>query len=164
MIELPEAIAFSKQINETLVGKKVKHALKNKTPHKFAFPMKDAKTPTIGSEYSDADFESILSGKTITKSWSNGNCILIKFDEDYMISLGCGGQKILYHETETTLPNKHQLMLFFEDETYLTVTISGWGEVRLFKVELLEKHPHIGYEKIDPLSDEFTYDVFNKMI
>lgn len=162
MIELPEAIAFSKQINETLVGKKIKHALKGQTPHKFAFPMKDAKQ--IGSEYSDADFDTILKGKKITKSWSNGNVILVQFDTDYLLSLGCGGEKIIYHETEKTIPKKHQLLLVFEDKTFLTVTISGWGEVRLLKTEQLDQHPHIAFERIDPLSKEFTFDVFENFI
>jgi len=162
MIELPEAIAFSKQINETLVEKKIKHTLKGQTPHKFAFPMKDAKQ--IGSEYSDADFDLLLSGKKITKSWSNGNVILVQFNTDYLLSLGCGGEKIIYHETEKTIPNKHQLLLVFDDETFLSVTISGWGEVRLLKTEQLDQHPHIAYERVDPLSKEFTYDVFEKFI
>lgn len=162
MIELPEAIAFSKQINETIVRKKIRHALKGQNPHKFAFPQKDTKQ--LGAEYSDEDFDRILKGKTITKSWSNGNIILVQMDTDYLLSLGCGGEKIIYHETEKTIPKKHQLLLGFEDDTFLSVTISGWGEVRLLKTEDLGKHPHIGYHRIDPLSDEFTFEVFEKLI
>jgi formamidopyrimidine-DNA glycosylase len=162
MIELPEAVAFSKQINETLVGKKIKQALKGKTPHKFAFPQKGWKQ--VGAEYSDEDFDRILKGKTITKSWSNGNCILVQIDTDYLLSLGCGGEKIIYHETEKSIPKKHQLLITFQDNTFLSVNISGWGEVRLLKAEELEKHPHIGYNKIDPLSDEFTFKTFDKLI
>lgn len=162
MIELPEAIAFSKQMNETLVGKKIRRALKGQNPHKFAFPTKGSKQ--IGAEYSDEDFDRILKGKTITKSWSNGNVILVQMDTDYLLSLGCGGEKIIYHETKKAIPKKHQLLLSFEDNTFLSVTISGWGEVRLLKTENLEKHPHIGYDRIDPLSDEFTFEVFEKLI
>ncbi|UCE96180.1 MAG: endonuclease VIII [Candidatus Bathyarchaeota archaeon] len=162
MIELPEAIAFSKQINETLVGKRIRYALRGQNPHKFAFPQKG--TEQLGAEYSDADFDRILKGRTITKSWSNGNVILMQMDADYLLSLGCGGEKIIYHETERTLPKKHQLLLTFEDNTFLSVTISGWGEVRLFKIGDLDKHPNIGYDRINPLSDEFTSEVFEKLI
>ena len=98
MIELPEAIAFSKQINDTLVGKKIRNALKGQNPHKFAFPMKGSKQ--IGAEYSDEDFDRILKGKSITKSCSNGNVIFVQMDSDYLLSLGCGGEKIIYHKTE----------------------------------------------------------------
>jgi len=162
MIELPEAIALSKQINETLVGKKIRHALRGQNPHKFAFPQKDTKQ--LGAEYSDEDFNRILKGKTITKSWANGNVILVQMDTDYLLSLGCGGEKIIYHETKETIPKKHQLLLAFEDNTFLSVTVSGWGEVRLLKTEDLENHPHIGYERIDPLSGKFTFEVFEKLI
>jgi len=162
MIELPEAIAVSKQISETLVGKRIRNALKGQNPHKFAFPQKDTKQ--VGAEYSDEDFDRILKGKTITRSWSNGNVILVQMDTNYMLSLGCGGEKIIYHETEKTIPKKHQLLLTFEDDTFLSVTVSGWGEVRLLKTEDLRKHPHIEYDRVDPLSDEFTFEAFEKLI
>ncbi|NHK32395.1 MAG: hypothetical protein FK730_13660 [Asgard group archaeon] len=162
MIELPEAINFSKQINETLIGKTIINTVKDQNPHKFTFPMKDSEQ--LGSEYTPEDFDKILKGKTITKSWSNGNVILVQMDNDYLLSLGCGGEKILYHEKEKTIPKKHQLLISFEDNTFLSVTISGWGEVRLFKIEDLDKHPHISYERIDPLSKEFTLEIFEKLI
>lgn len=162
MIELPEAIVFSKQINETVVGKRIRHAVRDQNPHKFAFPQKG--TSQLGAEYSDEDVTRILKGKTITKSWSDGNVILVQMDTDYLLSLGCGGEKILYHATEKTIPKKHQLLLTFEDNTFLSVTISGWGEVRLLKTEDLEKHPHIGYHRIDPLSDDFTFEAFETLI
>ncbi|NHJ49953.1 MAG: hypothetical protein FK733_19330 [Asgard group archaeon] len=162
MIELPEAIAFSKQINETLVGKIIRGAIKGQTPHKFTFPMEG--TNQIGSEYSSDDFNQILTGKAITKSWSIGNVILIQVDKDYLLSLGCGGQKIIYHKDGKTIPKKHQLLLIFDDDTFLSVTISGWGEVRLLKTEELDKHPHLALERMDPLSDEFTHEVFEKLI
>ena len=43
-----------------LLGKKVRKELKGQNPHKLAFPSKDAKKPTIGSEYSNSDFDRIL--------------------------------------------------------------------------------------------------------
>ena len=52
----------------------------------------------------------------------------------------------------------------FEDQTYLTVTISGWGEVRLIETKDIDKHPHVGYHKFDPLSKDFTFKEFNNLI
>jgi formamidopyrimidine-DNA glycosylase len=37
MIELPEAIVLSKQVTETLAGKRIRHAEANHSPHKFAW-------------------------------------------------------------------------------------------------------------------------------
>ncbi|MFX1316348.1 MAG: DNA-formamidopyrimidine glycosylase family protein [Promethearchaeota archaeon] len=154
MIELPEAIVISKQINETLMGKSIKSAIRGQNPHKFAF---------IGN-HSDDEVSQILKGKEIKKSWSNGNIILVQMDPGYFLSLGCGGERILYHEQDKTIPKKHQLLLEFSDQTYLTVTISGWGEVRLLESENIDKHPHIQFNKIDPLSEEFTFITFEKLI
>ncbi|UCE13016.1 MAG: endonuclease VIII [Candidatus Heimdallarchaeota archaeon] len=153
MIELPEAIVISKQINDELKGKTVKSAIRGQNPHRFAFTGK----------YSDKDFSEILIGKIIKKSWPNGNVILVQLD-GYLLSLGCGGERILYHKHEKTIPKKHQLLLEFDDQTYLTVTISGWGEVRLLETKDLAKHPHIPYDKVDPLSEEFTLSIFKKLV
>ena len=154
MIELPEAIVISKQINKTLVEKSIKSAIRGQNPHRFAF---------IG-KHSDEEVSQILKGKKIKKSWSNGNIILIQMDSGYLLSLGCGGERILYHEQDKTIPKKHQLLLEFRDHTYLTVTISGWGEVRLLESINIDKHPHIQFDKIDPLSEEFTFTTFEELI
>ncbi|UCE13644.1 MAG: hypothetical protein JSV04_00365 [Candidatus Heimdallarchaeota archaeon] len=154
MIELPEAIVISKQINDTLKGKTVRTAIRGQNPHRFAFTGK----------FSDKEFSQILKGKIIKKSWSNGNVILVQLDPGYLLSLGCGGERILYHKHNKTIPKKHQLLLEFEDQTYLTVTISGWGEVRLLESKDLNKHPHIPFEKADPLSAEFTFSTFEKLV
>jgi len=154
MIELPEAVVISKQINETLKEKSIKSAIRGQNPHKFAF---------IGI-HSDDEVSKILKGKKIKKSWSNGNVILVQMDPGYLLSLGVGGERILYHEQEKTIPKKHQLLIEFDDLTYLTVTISGWGEVRLLELKNLEKHPHIQFDKIDPLSEEFTLTTFEELI
>lgn len=154
MIELPEAIVISKQIDDTLEGKTVKKAIRDQNPHKFAFKGK----------FSDKDFSQILKGKIIKKSWSNGNVILVQLDPGYLLSLGCGGERILYHKQDKTIPKKHQLLLEFEDQSYLTVTISGWGEVRLLELKDLDKHPHISFDKVDPLSEVFTFSTFEELL
>jgi formamidopyrimidine-DNA glycosylase len=173
MIELPEAIAFAEQINETLVGKMIKKGIRNHTPHTFIFPQDRDKLPEshkkdyppqLGEEYKDDFFSQTVKGLKIQKSWANGMVIFIQLGKDFTLSLGCGGEKIIYHEDASTLPKKHQLFLEFEDETFLTVTISGWGEVRLFNTIDIERHPHVSYHRIDPLSDEFTFKFFEEII
>lgn len=154
MIELPEAIVFSIQINDTLRGKTVKSAIRGQNPHKFAF----------SGKHSNIEFSQILKGKTIKKSWANGNVILVEMAPDYLLSLGCGGERILYHKQDKTIPKRHQLLIEFEDQTYLTVTVSGWGEVRLLEAKDLNNHPHIFFERIDPLSEEFSFSAFEKLI
>ncbi len=154
MIELPEAVVFAEQMNKALKGKTIRTAVRNESPHKFAF---------VG-KHSDKEFSRIVSGRKIGKSWSNGNIILTEILPDYVLSLGCGGERILYHKDSTSLPKKHQLLLRFEDDDYLSVTISGWGETRLLERKNLGEHPHISKDKLTPLSKDFTLEAFRDLI
>ena len=44
MIELPESIVLAKQLNETVVNKKIAKVLANQNPHKFAWFSVNPKT------------------------------------------------------------------------------------------------------------------------
>ena len=153
MIELPEAITIARQINKELKGKQIASGVRGSSPHKFAFTGK----------HSDEEVAAIVKDKTIGASRATGSMILTDVEPDYVLSLGCGGERILYHTSEKTLPKKHQLFFIFKDDTYLTVTISGWGEVRLIEKSELPNHPHIKKDAISPLSDGFAFAYFNSL-
>ncbi|NIS79860.1 MAG: hypothetical protein GTO14_06575, partial [Anaerolineales bacterium] len=151
MIELPEAIIIARQISKELKGKQIVSGVRGSSPHKFAFTGK----------HSDEDFAAIVKDKTIGTAQANGSVILTDLEPDYVLSLGCGGERILYHTSEKTLPKRHQLLLSFRDCIYLTVTISGWGEVRLLEQSEVSNHPHLKRDAVSPLSDAFTFAYFN---
>lgn len=154
MIELPEAVVIAQQMDQTLKGKDIIAAQRGQSPHKFAF---------VG-KHSDEEFKKIVTGKRIGKSWANGYFIFTEIKPGYLLSLGCGGEKIIYHEDEKTLPKKHQILLEFKDHNFLTVTVSGWGETRLIKRDELEKHPHLDLHRLYPLSTDFTYKAFKALV
>lgn len=147
MIELPEAEIIAGQMNSTLGGKKVISVMKGDTPHKFAFFNKAI-----------ADYGSILNNKQLGLTRSHGNAILTSIGLDHTLVLGGGGERILNHEEEKSIPKKHQLLLGFQDRTFLTVTIQGWGNVLLLPNDELETHPHVKLDQFTPLSKEFTFD------
>ena len=151
MIELPEAIIIAQQIDSELKGKEISSGISGHTPHRFAFS--DKKIP-------HAKFAKIVPGKTIGDSFAHGMAILTNIDPGYMLSLGCGGERIHYHTSKETLPEKHQLKLDFHDDTFLTVTVSGWGEVRLLNASDFPNHPHLRHNAISPLSEGFTFGYF----
>ncbi len=153
MIELPEAVTIARQISSDLNGKKIASGVRGSSPHKFAFT----------GEYSNEDFAAIVEGKTIGASQANGSIILTDLEPGFVLSLGCGGERILYHTTKQTLPKKHQLLFEFQDSTYLTVTISGWGEVRLLEKSDVSNHPHIKKGAISPIRDAFTFTSFDSL-
>ena len=153
MIELPEAITIARQIKNELQGKHISSGVRGHSPHKFAFTGK----------HSNDQFAAIVKAKTLGTARADGNVILVDIQPGYILSLGCGGERILYHTSEKTLPKKHQLLLNFQDDTYLTVTVSGWGEVRLLEQSDLAHHPHIKKGAVSPLSEVFTFDYFNAL-
>lgn len=149
MIELPEAQTIARQMSEELEGKRIESAMRGNSPHKFAFY---SGTPE--------EYETLLQGKTLGVVSAHGSHILTSIEPDHLLVLGGGGERILFHRSEKTLPKKHQLLLRFEDGTYLTVTVQGWGAVFLLRREEVADHPHIRFNAVSPLSKAFTYDYF----
>jgi formamidopyrimidine-DNA glycosylase len=149
MIELPEAVTIARQMDQELKGKRIKTIVRGSSPHKFAFYTRPAKA-----------YQSILQGSTLGGSRDHGNAILTEIGVDYYLILGGGGERIIYHQSDDTLPKKHQLLLHFDDDTYLTVTVSGWGNVMLLQPFELADHPHVGEGRVSPISDAYTFEHF----
>ena len=145
MLELPEAVTLARQINQTLTGKTIVAARANTSPHKFAFFQGDPET------YPDK-----LQNQIIGEASARGSLIATGIGTERVLLLGDGGLRILYHEQEKTLPKKQQLLIRFDDSTYLTVSVSGWGAVWLMTHEEQAAHKYAGYEGVSPISDEFT--------
>jgi formamidopyrimidine-DNA glycosylase len=150
MIELPEAVTIAGQMNVELKGKCIAAIERGHTPHKFAF-----------YTYPAEAYRSILESSSIGESTDHGNAILTQIGSDHVLVLGGGGERILYQMSAETLPEKHQLLLRFEDQTHLTVTVSGWGNVMLLQHDELADHPHVGEKRVSPLNEEFTWEHFS---
>lgn len=149
MIELPEALVIARQMSEELRGKRIESGIRGNAPHKFAFYSR-----------SPEEYEAILRGKTMGEATDHGSLILASVEPDHVLVLGGGGERIVFHQSEATLPKRHQLLLHFQDGTYLTVTVQGWGALQLLRQSELADHPHVGPRRVSPLSDAFTYEHF----
>ena len=149
MIELPEALVISQQMNDYLMGKVIDNGNRGNSPHKFAF-----------SSGTDEEYKQILQGKTLGHSWSHGMSTLTLIGNDHVLILGCGGERILYHKPGISLPKKYQLLLNFIDGSALTVTISGWGNTLLVPAETAGQHAHVREDKFTPLDENFTLNYF----
>lgn len=146
MIELPEAINIANQMNDALKEKKIEYGNRGNSPHKFAF-----------YNHTPEEYESIFAGKIIGESRNYGSLILTEIGSDNILILGGGGEKIILHQSEKTIPKKYQLLLEFSDETYLTVTVQGWGFAQL------KQKTEIGSGGVSPISDAFTYEYFQSL-
>jgi formamidopyrimidine-DNA glycosylase len=83
-----------------------------------------------------------------------------------VLTLGGGGERIVLHRSAQTLPQKHQLLLRFTDETYLSVTVQGWGSAQLVQQSELARHLSSGPGAggVSPLSDAFTWEYFQGLL
>jgi len=121
MIELPEATTIARQMDEELRGKRIESGIPGNAPHRFAFYSRPPE-----------ECEAILRGKTMGPATEHGSLIPASVEPDYVLVLGGGGERVLFHRSKDTLPKKHQLLIHFQDDTYLTVTVQGWGAAQLF--------------------------------
>jgi len=152
MIELPEALTIARQIHAELRGKKITSAIRGNSPHKWAF-----------YSGSPEEYATILGDKTMGGATERGSLILASVEPDYVLILGGGGERILFHRGEETLPKKHHLLLRYQDGTYLTVTVQGWGSVQLLKASEVSDHPDASKMEVSPLSDAFTFEHFQQL-
>jgi len=147
MIELPEALTIAAQMGQTLAGKTIESFVRDHSPHKFAF-------------YSGTvdEYREILVGATLGRPWVHGSCILQAVGDEHVIMLGEGGERIRFHESEKTVPKKHQMLLRFTDDTLLSVTISGWGSARVLRQDKVADLSYYDSDKLSPLDDRFDED------
>jgi formamidopyrimidine-DNA glycosylase len=149
MIELPEALIIARQMTQELQGKRIESCIRGNAPHKLAFYSR-----------SPEEYAAILQDKTMGATTEHGSWILAAVEPDYVLVLGEGGERIIFHRDASTLPKKHQFLLHFADGTYLTVTVQGWGAALLLHQSEVASHPYVGKQAVSPISDAFTFEYF----
>lgn len=156
MIEAPEALYLSGQLNRTVRGKLITDVIAAYTPHKFAWYEGDPDT-----------YPERLSGTTVHEAVARGGMI------DLLLSPGkhlvfCDGVNLRYFEPGEKLPAKHQLLIGFEDQSCLVASVRMYGGLCCF--------PDTGWEaplsayyasaknKPQVLSEAFTQEYFLGLI
>ena len=151
MTELPETYTFVDQINATLPGKRVRRAEAAHTPHGFAWYTGDP-----------ASYDGILSGKTVTQADVLGGALRVHLD-DRTLLLSAPPR---YHAPGAKLPEKHQLLLEFDDGSAMTCSVLMWGSMFLYHKGTEETSLPDDYTlsfKPNPYDDAFTLEYFLDM-
>jgi formamidopyrimidine-DNA glycosylase len=152
MIELPEALNITRQVDEVIHGKRIESVIVEHTPHKFAWYYGEPQ------KYSE-----LLVGRTIGKANAYGSMVEIKV-ENAIILFG-EGAGIRFHLHNEPRPAKHQLLIEFDDHTALSVVIQMYGGMGAFvEGELDNVYYRVAKEKPSPLSPEFDKVYFNRII
>ena len=150
MIELPEVLTLARQMNDELRGREIEAVSRGNSPHRLAF-----------YNLPPESFEQIPVGKTIGEVAGDGAWIFVRLEPGCTLLIGNMGGRILFHQNEETVPEKHHLLLRFGDQTCLTVTIQMWGFLHLVEEEEAGAYRNQG---LSPLSKEFTYGRFKGML
>ena len=152
MIEIPEAVTLAAQLNSTVKEKSVTEVLAAFSPHKFAWYQGD---PAV--------YPNLLIGKTIMDSRAVGGMVEISV-EDVRIVLSEGARPA-FHAPEEKLPKKHQLVLLFDDDSSLSVSVQMYGGILAFREgECDNPYYHTAKQKPSPLSEDFNSEYFESII
>jgi formamidopyrimidine-DNA glycosylase len=152
MIEIPEAIVLSDQLNGAIKGKVITDVVAAYSPHKFAFFYGDPQ-----------NYVSLLMGERICESSPRGGLVEIR-TEKARIVFG-DGANLNYYSLDSKLPQKHQLLIGFDDNSFLTISVQMYAGIWAFPENTMD-HPYylVAGEKPFALSDAFNKDYFLSMI
>ncbi len=151
VLELPEAAVLARQLNDSVRGKTIREVEAARTPHKFAWYSGDP-----------AHYATRLQGKMMGTATSRGGmvetavngCVLV-FGE---------GTGLRYYEPDTEKPQKHQLLVTFEDSSALAAVVRMYGHLWCFAHGAFDsRYYQMAVEKPSPLDDAFDLPYFQRL-
>lgn len=152
MIEIPEASTLSMQLNIAVAGKRIKDVIASQSPHKFAWFNNDPQ-----------DYKSMLSKKVITRAEAVAGYVEITV-EDAVLLFG-DGVNLRFHEIEEKRPQKHQLLVEFDDFTALSASVQMYGGLWCFNIGEFDNSYYLrAKDRISPISEEFDREYFNEIL
>jgi formamidopyrimidine-DNA glycosylase len=152
MIELPEATVISREINDTLSGKQIRNVIAAKSPHKLAWYHKDPR-----------DYQDLLANKIIRYAVNQGGHIQIKVEVATI--LFSEGIRLRYYLEGESVPDKHQMLIEFSDNTTLVASIQMYGGLVAFPDGAYDnEYYRAAREKPSPLTDKFDYPYFEQLM
>ena len=120
MLELPEVLTLSRQINYALVGKTITQVFNATKPHKFTFYNSDP----LG-------YGNMLVGKTILSSEGYGIFVDFYLSENVTMNIS-DGVIARYYAAGDKIPSNYQLLLTFNDESFLVFTVAMYGFISAY--------------------------------
>ncbi|MFW9879315.1 MAG: DNA-formamidopyrimidine glycosylase family protein, partial [Candidatus Thorarchaeota archaeon] len=157
-IEVPEAHILAEQMKKEIIGKQIKsyNLHDYERLQKIGFLNKDIK-----------EFELLIDCK-ITSIISRGNLIRVILENEMNLLIGPEyGGRVLYHKDNKNIPDKIHLKIEFDDDTILTIRLTGMGLIYAVKNVDLE-HSYL-YKRdfsdvLSPLEENFTSKNFAELL
>jgi formamidopyrimidine-DNA glycosylase len=152
MIEIPEAVSLSKQMIDTIGGKRIASVVAGLSPHKFAWYHNDPK-----------NYDALLRGETIDAAVARGGMIEISAGKTMLVF--SDGVALRLHTRDEQRPKKHQLLIEFDDGTAISASVQMYGGLLCFRAgEYNNQYYDVAGSKPSPLSDEFDEKYFDLLV
>lgn len=118
MLEYPEVIAFSKQFNETIAGRRIRAVLPPSKPHKFCWFAGDP-----------AGYDARMRGAVLKSAKGFGSQLDFCLDNGLALCVSDGVNMRFLPRAD--LAGAYQLLITFEDDTALVFTVAMYGGIVL---------------------------------
>ena len=146
MPELPEITARAREMNETLVGKRISD-IEVIQPKSLNVP--------------EGEFQSALTGAEILDVTNRGKWIFVETSQGWLLlNLGMGGEILLV--TRDTLPEKYRLVFDFEDGSSLSLNFWWFGYAHYVPTSELDDHQMSA--KLGPNALEISADDLERLL
>ena len=152
MIEIPESTVLSRQMTETLSGKKISDVMNATNLHRFTWFNGD---PIRYPEF--------LIGRTIREVKGYGSFVDIFLDENMHLVVH-DGVNIRYNSETEKCPSKFQLLIVFDDGSYLVFSVVMYGGIYAFSNDFDNSYYKGSFRKLSPLDDRFDLEYLHGMI
>jgi formamidopyrimidine-DNA glycosylase len=151
MLEIPESKTIGVQAENTLINKRITEVLNATSPHKFAFFKGDP-----------AEYTKLLKGRQIQSAKGHGMFVDIECGEDVFITIG-EGTNMRYYSPFEQRPEKHQLLIGFEDGSCIAFTVAMYGGIWAYKGIFENPYHQRSLNSISPLDDAFDESFFDSI-
>jgi formamidopyrimidine-DNA glycosylase len=151
MIELPEAVTIARQLNSALRGKRIVSSSTGSSAHKWVF-----------YKPGRAEVEKRLRRTTVGEVTSTGRAVHLAVSSGRILTVDDFGGRVTYHRAGERPPKTYHLLVEFEDESYLTVAIQGWGFIALETKRQLDARSKPLATALSPVGRAFTLKRFKK--
>ena len=151
MLEIPESTTISLQSGDTLTDKTITNVITATKPHKFAFYKGDPE-----------EYKKLLIGRKIKSTKGHGMFVDMHCDDKISITIG-EGTNMRYYPPFEQRPEKHQLLIEFDDNSYVTFTVAMYGGIWAYKGNFDNSYHQLSIKSISPLDDAFNELFFDNI-
>lgn len=152
MIEIPESRTLAKQAADVLAGRTVTDVFNATHPHKFTWYTGDP-----------AAYKELLAGKKVLSAAGYGAFADLLLEDKVHVALS-DGVHMRYCPAGADIPPKYQLLITFDDDSFLVFTVAMYGGINAFRGKLDNPYYLGALSKPSPLDDRFDSAYFDRLV